>query len=85
MSNCHNDIQGLTANLLTKVCYEVTFEPHFQPILVIKVFNPHAPTNHTTSASTIYRKHELCKKCSYEACLREVEQSSFTPLIFSAG
>ena len=34
--------------------------------------------------STIYRKHELCKKRSYEARIREVEQSSFTPLIFSA-
>ena len=31
-----------------------------------------------------YRKHKLCKKRSYEARIREVEQSSFTPLIFSA-
>ena len=50
----------------------------------VKVFKPHAPSNHTTSASAIYRKHELCKKHSYEARIREVEQSSFTPLIFSA-
>ena len=50
----------------------------------VKVFNPHAPSNRTTSASAIYRKHELCKKCSYEARICEVEQSSFTPLIFSA-
>ena len=50
----------------------------------VKVFNPHAPSYRTTSASAIYRKHELCKKCSYEARIREVEQSSFIPLIFSA-
>jgi len=44
----------------------------------VKVFNnPHVPTNRTTSA--ICRKLELCKKCSYEAHICEVEQSSFTP------
>ena len=52
--------------------------------LMLKVFNPHAPSNRTTSASAIYRKHELCKKRSYKARIREDEQSSFTPLIFSA-
>ena len=50
----------------------------------VQVFNPHAPSNCATSASAIYRKHELCKKRSYEARIREFEQSSFTPLIFSA-
>jgi len=50
----------------------------------VKVFNPHAPSNRASSARAIYRKHELCKKRSYEARIREVEQSSFTPLIFSA-
>ena len=32
----------------------------------------------------VNRKHELCKKRSYDARIREVEHSSFTPLIFSA-
>jgi len=40
--------------------------------------------NRASSARAIYRKHELCKKHSYEARIREIEQSSFTPLIFSA-
>ena len=53
-------------------------------LTLMLVFNPHAPSNRTTSASAIYRKHELCKKRSYEARIHEVEQSSFTPLIFSA-
>ena len=26
----------------------------------VKVFNPHAPSNRTTSASAIYRKHDYC-------------------------
>ena len=50
----------------------------------VKVFNPHAPSNRTTNSKAIYRKHELCKKRSYDARIREVEHSSFTPLIFSA-
>ena len=50
----------------------------------IKVFNPHAPSNRTTNSKAIYRKHELCKKRSYDARIHEVEHSSFTPLIFLA-
>ena len=50
----------------------------------VKVFNPHAPSNRTTNTKSIYRKHELSKKHLYEARIRDVEHSSFTPLIFSA-
>ena len=50
-------------------------------LMLKSLINPHAPSNHTTSASAIYRKHELCKKRSYETRIREVEQSSFTPLL----
>ena len=48
----------------------------------VKVFNPHAPSNRTTNAKSIYRKHELSKKCLYEVRIHEVEHSSFTPLNF---
>jgi len=58
---------------------------HEKTYVDVKVFNPHAPCNRASSARTIYRKHELCKKRSYEARIREVEKSSFTPLIFSAA
>jgi len=56
----------------------------FEEIVVyndVKVFNPHAPSNPSTNAKSIYRRHKLGKKYSYEARIREVEQSSFTPLI----
>ena len=33
----------------------------------------------------IYRRHELDKIRQYEQCVREVEHSSFTPLIFSSS
>ena len=50
----------------------------------VKVFNPHAPTNRSSYPPAIYRRHEKMKKRSYEDRIREVEHSSFTPLIFSA-
>ena len=92
----HNEIQDLTASLLSEVCHEVEVEPHLQPVtdeqfilassntedgarldlsansfwggrcektyIDVKVFNPHAPSNRSTNAKSIYRKHELSKK-----------------------
>ena len=52
--------------------------------LDVKVLNPHAPSNHSSSEQGIYRRHENMKKRSYEARIREVEHGTFTPLIFSA-
>ena len=52
--------------------------------LDVRIFNPHAPTNKNTTISKCYRKHEAEKKRAYEQRILEVEQSTFTPLIFSA-
>ena len=46
--------------------------PHFS----IRVFNPHAQSNHQP-IPTCYRKHESCKKRAYEQRVREVEQSTW--------
>ena len=51
----------------------------------VSVFNPHAPSNRYTSISNCYRRHEATKKRAYEQRIREVEHSSFTPLVFSAS
>ena len=50
----------------------------------VRVFNPLAASNHQTSISTCFRSpdHEKCRV--YEQCVRKVEGSSFTPLVFSA-
>ena len=53
-------------------------------LTLMQVFNPHDPSNRSTNAKSIYRKHELSKKRSYEARIFEIERSSFTPSIFSA-
>ena len=52
--------------------------------LDVRVFNPHAPSNRNTSISNCYRKHEAEKRRTYEQRIREVEHSTFTPLVFSS-
>ncbi len=47
----------------------------------VRVFNPHAFSNRHPNC---YRKHEMEKKRKYEQRIREVEHSSFTPLVMSA-
>ena len=50
----------------------------------VRVFNPHAPSHRQSSLAACYRKQELLKKRAYEQRVREVEHSSFTPLVLSA-
>ena len=49
----------------------------------VRVFNPFAQTNSHSSIQATYRHHENLKKKHYEKRIREVEHSSFTPLVFS--
>ena len=49
----------------------------------VRVFNPHAPSN-KNQTSACCRKHESEKKLAYKQRIREVEHSSFTPLVLSA-
>ena len=51
----------------------------------VRVFNPFVQSNLQTPLDTIYRRHELDKIRQYEQRVREVEHSSFTPLIFSSS
>ena len=53
--------------------------------LDVRVFNPHAPSNRNTTIERCYRKHEMEKKRAYVQRIREVEHSSFTPLVLSAS
>ena len=48
------------------------------------MFNPHASANKNTTISKCYQKHEAKKKQAYEEHILEVEQATFTPLVFSA-
>ena len=51
----------------------------------VRVFCPLAPTNKPRTLEACYRDNELKKKRKYEQRVREVEHSSFTPLIFSTS
>ena len=50
---------------------------------VFSVLASCAPSNRLSSIAATYRHHENLKKRHYEQRIREVEHSSFTPLVFS--
>ena len=47
--------------------------------LDVKVFNPYAASNRSSTPTAIYRSHENMKKRSYQARIHEVEHGTFTP------
>ena len=50
----------------------------------IRVFNPFAPSNNTSSLPTCYKKHKTIKKRAYGQRIREIKHASFTPVVLSA-
>ena len=50
----------------------------------VRIFNPHAPSHRQSSLFAYYRKQESLRKRAYEQRVREIEHSSFTPLVLSA-
>ena len=52
-------------------------------ILDVRVFNPHAASNHGYQLSSCYRKHT--KMRAYKHCICKDEHASYTPLVFSAS
>ena len=52
--------------------------------LDVRVFNPHASSNKKLNIKKCYKKHEKEKKRIYEERIKNIEHSSFTPLILSA-
>ena len=52
--------------------------------LDVRVFNPYAPSNRTSSLSVCYHRHEQEKRRRYDRRIREVERSSFLPVVLSA-
>ena len=51
----------------------------------VRVFNPHAPSNRKKSLAQTYKMHERTKIRAYEQRIREVEHSTFTPLVMSSS
>ena len=51
----------------------------------VRVFNPLASSNQNAPLSSISRQHEQEKRREYNQRIREVEQGSLVPLVFSAS
>ena len=51
----------------------------------VRIFNPNTPSNHTPSCAANYHHHEKAKMNLYEERIREVEQATFTPLVFTTS
>ena len=55
-----------------------------RPTSTYEFSTPTAPSNKNMAPSACYKKHEREKKWAYEQCVREIEHSSFTPLVLAA-
>lgn len=73
-----NTQNGARLDIATNGFWGGTYERTF---FDVRIFNPHAPSNRGTRC---YRKHENEKKRQYEQRVREIEHSSFTPLVMPA-
>ena len=51
----------------------------------VRVFNPLAASNASSSLASCYRRHENIKKRAYAQRIRVEEHASFTPLVMSAS
>ena len=49
----------------------------------VRICNPTAQSYLNSSLEAVYRSQERGKRRQYKECIREVEMSSFTPLVFS--
>ena len=49
----------------------------------VRVFNANAPSYVNTTIASCYKRHEQEKKRKYEQRVRQVEQASFTPIVYS--
>ena len=49
----------------------------------VRIFHPNAQSYHHSSIPSPYRRHEQTKKREYGDRIREVENGSFTPLVFA--
>ena len=85
----HNQLDGASANSQDGARLDLSANGvwggrHEKTFFDVRIFNPIAPSNRGLSPAATYRKHECEKKCAYER-VREVEHSSFTPLVLSAS
>ena len=92
----HNNIRDFQANLLTKVCKDVEIEPPLQPVTEERltastligdearpVTNADAESHRSVDIKKVLSKHEKEKKRHYNNRIMNIEQGTFTPLIYT--
>ena len=82
-------LQGASSNIQNGACLDIAANSFWggryeRTFFDVRILNPHAPSHSQCSLASTYRKQEALKKRAYEQRIREVEHSSFTPLVFSA-
>ena len=118
ISDRHDEVRNITAQMLQEVCRDVRVEPplirtngtvfhHRQAnaadearldvsardfwrrgqraFVDVRIFNPMAESNIGQGLAAAHRSHELQKKRQYDERIREVEQGTFTPLVFTTS
>ena len=77
----------MTANRLDKTRADIHargfWGRHQGAFFDVRVFHPNAPSYHSLSIQSLYRHYEQEKKMEYGDHVWEIEQASFTPLVFA--
>jgi hypothetical protein len=81
-------LHGRTANREEEARLDIAADGlwggHFERFYFdIRIFNPFARSNRLQNQKAVFRKHENEKKRAYEQRVREIEQSSFIPVVLS--
>ena len=88
----HNEIRDFTANLMSEVCHNVAIEPHLQPIIGKILSGASANTQDGARLDVAadgfwgsrFERAFFDVKRAYDQRIRDVENSTFTPLILSS-
>ena len=94
----HNEVRDITATLVSEVCKDVELEPslltltHFSPVSHFytpwkhqKTKGPNAQRYSKQILKKCYSINENEKKRHYNTRIMEVDQGSFTPLVFTVA
>ena len=74
----HRDSGRMSAAAFSALLSERTF-------FDVQVFNPNVQSSVLSSLPSFYRRHERQKRAIYEQRIRDVERSTFCPLIWSTS
>ena len=64
----------------------VVLGSHFEKVFIdVRIFNPNVASYQNLQPETCLKRHEQKKRCQYDQRVREVEHTSFFPLVFTTS